>query len=149
MRKSMKENAYDCRISRFYGSLECNKFGNANSRRVTAEMHPFLYSIKPDPDAYTFFSRRLLPDGRPLPADKVQEYCDAAAVLNALSNYITELQRKRRSIGLSTPRVWTSVAALVSMASGRWRHNLPENEHRLLNKLKKYKDWGYLALMSN
>lgn len=117
--------------------------------RRSPEVDPFLRSIKPDAAAYTFYSTYRLPDGRPLPADKVKEYSDAAAVLNALRDRITELTRKRRSLGHGTPSVWAMAAEWVFRAQGQWKHKLPENALRLRDKYKAYFDGGYIALVSN
>lgn len=107
-----------------------------------------LSLIKEDYHAIEFFAQYKLADGRNLPAEKQQEYCNNAKVLNALVHLSNDRIALRKALGGRTRNVWPELAQNVILLRTDIQHTLPENHIRLHQKAEQYKQSGYSSLIS-
>lgn len=116
-----------------------------------AESKPFVDTIEPDGAAVNFYETYLLADGRCLSPDKVTEYSNNAAILNAYRVMLEKAnsQRKRQSKGgLKKNDFWNRAAAALGHIADRYPHTLPENPRRLQEKFNLYLRGGYETLVA-
>jgi len=113
----------------------------------TTKHTQFKAYIKPDAEAMEFYSSYRLEDGRSLPEKAIQEYCTNASLLNALIRFDSDKVAKRRALGGSARGIWDKMAVVVDRLKDEYPHTLPANSRRLQDRLKKYKDEGYMALV--
>ena len=113
----------------------------------TTKHTQFKAYIKPDAEAMEFYSSYRLEDGRSLPEKAIQEYCTNASLLNALIRFDSDKVAKRRALGGSARGIWDKMAVVVDRLKDEYPHTLPANSRRLKDRLKKYKDEGYMALV--
>lgn len=104
--------------------------------------------LHPDYKATEYYATYILPDGRNLPADKQEEYCNNAMILNALGHLVNERTVLRKALGGSTRNVWTNIAAFASQLKASVKHTLPDNSVRLKQKLEQYRQSGYICMIS-
>ena len=121
------------------------KYGNP---RETAATDWFKTYIQYDPQAYLFFSKYILADGRYLPEDVQKTYCINASVLNAIQHIITDRKSLIRALGGNQKHVWDNISATVNTLKQEIGHDLPENARRLRNKLLEYNKDSYITLIS-
>ena len=113
----------------------------------TTKHSQFKALIKPDAEALEFYSSYRLEDGRSLPEKAIQEYCTNASILNALVRFDSDKLTKRRALGRGVRGVWDKMALMVEGVKDQHPHTLPANSRRLKDRVKKYKDEGYMALV--
>lgn len=128
------------------------RFGDPRKREI---QKPIVGTIKVDPEALAFYSLYELSSGETLLEVKnspVKEYCNNAAVLNAMKDYIATRKTKRaqrRSLGMTTTDLWTRVAEIIhdNEIHKNFPHTLPTNPTSLQRRYKRYLADGYAALI--
>lgn len=120
--------------------------------KTQAESKQFVDEIKPDDEAFCFYARCLFDNGKQLPYDKVREYANNAAVLNAFRAVLERPDdRRRRPIlkeRINKTEFWSKAARALSVIAYTLPHSLPRNPRRLQEKYNQYQDRGYIALVS-
>ncbi len=119
--------------------------GNPND---IAPRKTFEDKIYPDNAAMEFFTSFRLQDGRPLPEDKITEYCANASFLNALCTVYSDKKAKSGITGSKTRNFWEAATTTISRLKSKWGHTLPENPVRLKEKCQLYQRQGYTSLVS-
>lgn len=116
-----------------------------------AESRAFLDTVERDHAAYNYYRGYKLADGRNLPDDKVLEYTNNAAIMNAFRQRWDAHVSKRQRSGkrtLLTKGFWTNAAAILPYLSDRFPHSLPGNPRRLQMKFAEYANTGYECFIS-
>jgi len=131
---------YRCEVYRRYPDL--------NAR---AEAKPFVETVEPDGAALNFYEAYAFGDGSHLTPEKVQEYSNNAAVLNAFRTWLDRSNGMRAKTGhRSVPKgeFWAAAAKALPRMADRYPNSLPENPRRLQEKYNEYLRDGYPALIS-
>jgi hypothetical protein len=120
--------------------------------RQKAVLKPFIDTIDPDGAALNFYEETyLLPDGRHLSREKVTEYANNAAILNAFQSLIERAEIERMKVGdhhLSRSEFWANAARALPGLSDRFPNTLPLHPRRLQEKFNQYRREGYAALVT-
>lgn len=104
--------------------------------------------VQQDPAAWTFFSAYRKPDGGSLSEDRIREYCNNAAVLNALHERLVDKKHRMKATGSKLVGFWEKAARTLSEIKEDFGHTLPDNPRRLKERYKRYIDDGYTSLIS-
>lgn len=120
------------------------KFGDPNK---TTKHNQFKSYLQPDAEAMEFYSSYRLADGRALPEKAIQEYCTNASLLNALVLVEGNKSSQRKTLGGSVRGIWDKLALVVEQLKDEYPHTLPANSRRLKDRMKAYKNDGYMALV--
>ena len=110
-----------------------------------------METVGQDGAAIEFFANYRLEDGRFLNYDKQCEYCNNAAILNALGKIMDQSNSHRQKQGhpkLKKAEFWQRAAEAMTEMAKSLPHSLPENHRRLQEKFDKYIGQGYGALVS-
>lgn len=116
-----------------------------------AESKEFMDTITPDGKAFDFFQGYTLSDGRHLPEDKVLEYANNAAIMNAFRRCWDAHVSKRQRTGkkaVAGKEFWARAAAALPRLSDRFNHSLPGSPRRLQMKFAEYVRDGYVCFIS-
>ncbi len=116
--------------------------------REKADVKPFQDSIEPDPKALQFFTTYRLEDGRKLPQKNMQEYCNDAAILNALHKVLAGMTARRAALGGTVKKFWPKALKAVNNLRENYPCSLPKSEKRLHDRYNAYLKDGYDALIS-
>ncbi len=144
--------------------IEVHSMYKQDRKRILLEKYPelqqpvvksFKESIEVDEAAVSFFSEyRYNPstgsgqcDDQKLPANKILQYSNDAALLNALKNAFYNNTRAR-ALGKSMRGFWKDALAVVKQLSQQWPNTLPGSTKRLKNRFDSYCKDGYAALIS-
>lgn len=124
--------------------------------RKRADIKPFKDSIHADSDASLYFNNYLKDDGTCLTDLQKLQYCNDAALLNAIKTQYERHKTARLSRGKSVRHFWK--LALVSVNEYRTSYQrdfdqeypctLPNSEKRLRMRYEAYVTEGYAALIS-
>ena len=110
-----------------------------------APRQTFEDRVIPDPSAMQFFSGYRTISGKQLPDEKIREYCQNAAVLNALQSALSE---KKSVFSNRGTKIWDTAAQTLGQLKAKLGHTLPENPIRLKDKYRNYIKEGYSTLVS-
>jgi hypothetical protein len=135
--------AYDSLPERFR-HLIVEKFGNPYESVKPAE---FADYIERDGEAWTYYSKYEVGDGKRLPDNRIREYCTNAEILNAVNRVVNKRAAKRRSMGGRKTNLWENIHKQVMDLNDETAHTLPKNLRRFRDRLKDYKERGYEALI--
>lgn len=113
-----------------------------------AKKKPFKDSVKPDPKALEFFTSYLLTDGRKLPEKNIKEYCNDAAILNALITVWDKMLSRRAAMSGTMKKFFTIALKAVNDVRNEYPCTLPNSEKRLKDRFNAYKKEGYYSLIS-
>lgn len=106
-------------------------------------------TLKIDTAARKFYAEEfVLPNGKHLPDDKIEEYTINASVLNELLHDVAHKRALRKALGNTTPIFWEFVYSMSEKFREQYEHTLPKNAARLRDKLNQYKREGYASLIS-
>lgn len=121
------------------------KYGNP---RDTLKYKAFTDHVVVDFKAHTYFSTYKLADGRYLPTDVQEKYCNTAKVLNAMLYVLNDRSGLVKTLGNGKKHVWPNLATVVTELAKELGHDLPENPRRLKQRLEDYRKGGYETLVS-
>lgn len=115
------------------------------------ESKSFLESIEPDGAALNFYETYTLADGKYLGKNKIEEYANNAAILNAFRTVLAKsnsqrTKQSRRQINKS--EFWKKAAQALPCLADNFPNNLPRNARRLQEKFNQYQREGYSALIT-
>lgn len=116
-----------------------------------ADSKEFLDTIQPDGKALDYYQGYTLADGRNLPDDKVLEYANNCAVMNAFRRCIEDCQSKRNRAGKKRPPLgefWRKAANSLEYLADRFPNSLPRSARRLQMKFSEYLEQGYDCFIS-
>lgn len=116
-----------------------------------ADSKEFLDTIQPDGKALDYYQGYTLADGRKLPDDKVLEYANNCAVMNAFRRCIEDCQSKRNRAGKKRPPLgefWRKAANSLEYLADRFPNSLPRSARRLQMKFSEYLEQGYDCFIS-
>ncbi|HLO89781.1 MAG TPA: hypothetical protein VK172_01325, partial [Lentimicrobium sp.] len=130
-----------------YKEILVTKYGDPREHAVK---QPFRDRIQPDPNALAYFSAFRLEDGRSLPEVAIKEYCNDAAILNAIRAIYTAMMSKRAALGGSRNIgvFWTNALKAINDLRNDYPNTLPDSDRRLKEKYSKYVKNGYQELIS-
>ncbi|MBN1116348.1 MAG: hypothetical protein JXA77_04035 [Bacteroidales bacterium] len=137
---------FDTLPSKFKEDL-IQKFGDPHEQ---AAKKPFRDRIEADSKALEYFTSYRLEDGRMLPEASIKEYCNDAAILNAIMDIYIARQKRRAALGGSRNEgeFWTNALKALNDLRNDFPCTLPDSERRLRDKYRKYVSVGYEALIS-
>ena len=116
--------------------------------RQMKEEKTFLQRIKLDAAARDCFTEyRYGDNGKCLEVDTINEYCNDAAILNAVRDMIADTVEARAKVGKATPKLWENIARHVDSAREFYPCNLPKNPISLKRKYERYINEGYYGLI--
>lgn len=109
----------------------------------------FLQRIKPDTAARDCFTEYRYGDNgeKCLEVDTINEYCNDAAILNAVRELIADTVQARAKSGRSTPKLWETIVRHVDTAREFYKCNLPKNPISFKRKYERYMNEGYYGLI--
>lgn len=131
---------YRCEVYRRYPDLQSQ-----------AKAKPFIESVEPDGEAINFYEGYTFSDGTHLSPDKVEEYSNNAAVLNAFRSWLehsNSLRRKTSHAQVCKGEFWAAAAESLPRMADRFPNTLPLNPRRLQEKFNDYVREGYPSLIS-
>lgn len=106
-------------------------------------------TLKIDTKARKFYAEEfVLPNGKHLPDDKIEEYALNASVLNVLLDRVQNMKTLRKALGNNTKIFWETLVGTSETLRKTHAHTLPENSARLRDKINTYKREGYESLIS-
>lgn len=114
------------------------------------ESKPFIETIEPDGAAIDFFENYILNDGRHFKSEKIKEYSNNAAILNAFGNVLDRANSQRIKQShkrFNKTEFWQKAARALPRIADTYLHSLPANSRRLHEKFNQYKREGYAALI--
>lgn len=121
-------------------------------KEPTETAKSFINQVEQDPEALEFYSNYELPDGRILgefAPMTVREYCQNAAVLNAIRTIYNAALAARNALSGGKPAgFWEAALNTVNSVRVELGHTLPSNSNRLRIKYQEYCANGYVALVS-
>lgn len=116
-----------------------------------AESKEFVDTVELDGAAFDYYQRYKLSDGRHLPDDKIMEYANNAAIMNALRvRWEAHVSKRQRSGQRTTmaKEFWARAAAALPRLADRFPHSLPGSPRRLQMKYAEYVRDSYESLIS-
>lgn len=116
-----------------------------------AKSREFADMVEPDGAAFDYYQNYVLIDGRHLPEDKVLEYSNNAAIMNAFRRCWEAHVSQRQKSGKKNPETkvfWLRAAAKLPRLSDFYPHSLPGNPRRLKKKCSEYVAKGYECFIS-
>lgn len=124
--------------------------------RKEAIYAPFASRIKHSPQVREVFTS-YRHDGKKLPSETIDKYCNDAAIFDALQSIITDMIAKRKSctirngkvnnLGVEQMSIWQYALSLVDSARKVFPCNMPKTERTLERKYKKFITEGYYSLI--
>ena len=121
------------------------KYGNPKDHVKKSTLRDF---IEIDPKAEQFFANYKLADGRFLPVDIQEEYCNNAKVLKAIHIVVNDRMALRRALQGSTRNVWNDITEATALLKEHVNHTLPDCTRRLKEKVIEFNKQGYEYLIS-
>ncbi len=129
----------------------CEVYKRYPDLNAQAAAKPFIETVEPDGEAINFYEGYTFEDGSHLTPEKVEEYSNNAAILNAFGAWLdgSNSMRKRTSHP-QCPKgeFWAAAANALPRLADTYPNSLPENPRRLQDKYNQYKKDGYKALIS-
>lgn len=119
--------------------------------KAQAESKPFVESIEPDGAALNFYETFELGDNKYLGKDKITEYSNNAAILNAFRAVMekSNSQRIKQSHArINKTEFWRKAAQALPRIADTFPHSLPENARRLQEKFNQYQRDGYIVMIT-
>ncbi len=114
------------------------------------ESKPFIDTIEPDVAALDFFENYILADGRHFKSEKITEYSNNAAILNAFHQVLIRSNSERIKQShkrFNKTEFWRRAAQALPRIADTYVHSLPSNPRRLHEKFNQYQREGYSALI--
>ena len=127
-----------------YQRIIIEKYGDP---KKAAEHKPFADQIQADAKAVEFFSNHEYNTNKRF-ADKIQEYCNDAAILNTLKVFV-ENKHQRKMAFDEDKKFWTKAIAAIKKLSATYPNDLPLSEKRLKLTYLSYIKNGYSSLISS
>lgn len=119
--------------------------------RPRLEMSPLMDEMKAVPDAVLFFQSYVLPTGKHLSDEKVQEYANNAAILARCTEVFTQVSSATGRSGKRVPKkeLWQKIAdSLERLKENGWPNSLPQSGDRLRKKWQEYQAGGFETLIN-
>lgn len=119
--------------------------------RPRLEMSPLMDEMKAVPEAVLFFQSFVLPTGKHLSDDKVQEYSNNAAILERCTEVFSHISSATARSGkrVSKKELWQKIAdSLERLKENGWPNSLPQSGDRLRKKWQEYREGGYETLVN-
>lgn len=114
------------------------------------ESKPFVDTVEPDVAALDFFENYVLADGRHFKTEKIKEYSNNAAILNAFKNVLAQSNSQRIKQShkrFNKTQFWQKAARALPRIADTYTHSLPANPRRLQEKFNQYLREGYETLI--
>lgn len=114
------------------------------------ESKPFVDTVEPDVAALDYFENYVLADGRHFKTEKIKEYSNNAAILNAFKNVLAQSNSQRIKQShkrFNKTQFWQKAARALPRIADTYTHSLPANPRRLQEKFNQYLREGYEALI--
>lgn len=132
-------------------SYRCEVYRRYPDLNAQAKARPFIDSVEPDGAAINYYEEYTFSDGTNLPPDKIDEYSNNAAVLNAFKSWLersNSLRKKTSHAQVRKGEFWAAAAEALPRIADRFPNTLPLNPRRLQEKYNEYIRDGYPALIS-
>lgn len=98
--------------------------------------------------AREYYAGLILPDGKHLSPEKIDEYTLNASVLDLLHEGLIEQRAGRKRLGNTTPVSWESIWETSEELRRAFGHTLPASKESLRRKLDEYIKGGFEILVS-
>ncbi len=99
-------------------------------------------------EAKEFFEEVVLPSGKRLTSELIEEYTLNASILDLLRDGLVEQKTYRKRLGNSTPINWEGIRRTSEMLRKEFGHTLPKSEACLRRKVSEYMKEGFGCLIS-
>ena len=128
------------------------KLNDTNKEKVKARFgDPYEYIAKDpikklvvkDLEAEKFYLAYTYNDNKRLSHEHVTKYTTAASWLNMLNKLTEDKKYIKKCLGLSMDAFWTNTLELIQVD----KIDLPSSCHRLIARMKEYKEKGYACLI--
>lgn len=132
-------------------SYRCEVYRRYPDLNAQAKARPFIEGIEPDGNAINYYEEYTFEDGTHLSPDKIEEYSNNAAVLNAFRSWLersNSLRKKTSHAQVRKGEFWAAAAEALPRIADRFPNTLPLNTRRLQEKYNEYIRDGYPALIS-
>lgn len=112
------------------------------------QLHSQGSAVVMSDEAREFFVDVVLPSGKRLSGEQIEEYTLNASVLDALREQLMTQKSMRKRLNNSTPVNWEGIHKSAMEMRRILHHTLPANSTRLRTKLNDYMKLGYSCLLS-